>query len=397
MLAFGTLSPVASLLLQPHRARLGDVLNLRLQDPRWTTFRAAVAFVKRSGVIHIADSLRAFAQRGHIRMTVGVSMGGTSVEGLASLIECVGDRSEVCVFHNENGPTFHPKMYVFSNDRNAEVIIGSGNLTGGGLFDNYEASIALALDLAHADDRALLTSIEAVLDAYTDRVPGTAVVLSQATLESLRTAGYVVPEAQMRHPTRRPATAIGVPPTGGQLFRHVTVPPPPTIPVIDRDDQPPRGADEHRGLAIQIKPHHNGEIFLSVRATMQNPAFFGWPFNGSTTPKKPGNPSYPQRVPDPIANIAVYGAAPLPTLTLNHYGLNTVYYEKKREIRITASPLVQVVPEYSIMVLERSNIEGVDYEIAIHRPDSPDHRTWLDRCDQRMPSGGKTPRRFGWF
>ena len=395
MLASGTLSPMPSLLLQPHRDRLGEVLNFRLQDPRWTTFRAAVAFVKRSGVIHIADSLRAFAQRGHIRMTVGVSMGGTSVEGLASLIECVGARGEVCVFHNENGPTFHPKMYVFSNDRNAEVIIGSGNLTRGGLFDNYEASIALALDLAHADDRALLTSIEAVLDAYADRVPGTAVVLSKATLKSLRTAGYVVPEAQMRHPTRRPAT--GVPPTGGQLFRHVTVPPPPTIPVIDRDDQPPRGADEHSGLAIQIKPHHNGEIALSVTATRQNPAFFGLPFTGRTTPKKPSNPSYPQRSPDPIVNIAVYGAAPLPTLTLNHYALNTVHYKRKSDIRITAAPLVQAVPDYAIMILERSETAGVDYEITVHRPDSPAYGTWLACCDQGMPSGGKTPRRFGWF
>ena len=92
MLASGTLSPMPSLPLQPHRDRLGEAINLRLQDLRWTTFRAAVAFVKRSGVIHIADSLRAFAQRGHIRMTVGVAMGGTSVEGLASLLECVGDR-----------------------------------------------------------------------------------------------------------------------------------------------------------------------------------------------------------------------------------------------------------------------------------------------------------------
>ena len=401
MLASGTLSPVASLLLQPHRNRLGEVLNLCLQDPRWTTFRAAVAFVKRSGVIQIAGSLRAFAQRGHIRMTVGVDMGGTSVEGLASLLECLGGRGEAWVFHNENGPTFHPKMYVFSNDRNAEVIIGSGNLTRGGLFDNYEASIALTLNLTDADDHALFTSLEDILDAYTDRVPGTAVALTHETLERLRADRYVVPEAEMRRPARRPAAGIqeyGVPPAGGQLFRHVPVPPPPPAPVVAPANLTPRGVDEpRRGLAIQIKPHGNGEIFLSVTATRQNPAFFGWPFTGRTTPKKPGNPSYPQRIPDPIVNIAVYGAEPQPTLVQNRYALNTVYYERNHEIRITAAPLVQEVPDYSIMILERSETEGVDYEITIHRPDSPDHENWLDRCDQRMPGGGKTPRRFGWF
>ena len=78
------------LLSQPHGDRLGDLLNRRLQDDQWTRFRAAVAFVKRSGVRHIADSLRAFARHGQITMTVGVSMGGTSVEGLD-----VGNRAAV--------------------------------------------------------------------------------------------------------------------------------------------------------------------------------------------------------------------------------------------------------------------------------------------------------------
>ena len=39
-----------------------------------------------------ANRGRPARRRGHIRMTVGVAMGGTSVEGLASLLECVGDR-----------------------------------------------------------------------------------------------------------------------------------------------------------------------------------------------------------------------------------------------------------------------------------------------------------------
>lgn len=52
-------------------------------------------------------------------------------------------------------------------------------------------------------------------------------------------------------------------------------------------------------LVIQIVPHHNGEVFLSKIAVDQNPDFFGYPFTGRTTPKKPGNPSYPQRDPEP--------------------------------------------------------------------------------------------------
>jgi hypothetical protein len=151
------------------------------------------------------------------------------------------------------------------------------------------------------------------------------------------------------------------------------------------------------GFAIQIKPHHNGEIFLSVSAALQNPAFFRWPFTGATTPKKPGNPSYPQLDPDPVVNIVVYGAPTTPLLTLSMYHLNTVYYEAKSEIRITAAPLVAVVPEYSVMIMQTSNTPGIDYDITIHTPASPDYNAWVTACNQTMPSGGSTPRRYGWF
>lgn len=151
------------------------------------------------------------------------------------------------------------------------------------------------------------------------------------------------------------------------------------------------------GLAIQIKPHHNGEIFLSKIAVSQNPVFFGWPFTGMTIPKKAGNVAYPQRAPDPVVNIDVYGPAATPLLYLRGYALNTVYYSAKSEVRITASPLVSEVPEYSIMVMTPGSNAGIDYDICIYRPDSPHYRSWLAACNQNMPGGGKVPRKFGWF
>jgi hypothetical protein len=152
-----------------------------------------------------------------------------------------------------------------------------------------------------------------------------------------------------------------------------------------------------RGFAIQIKPHDNGEIFLSVTAALQNPSFFGWPFSGRTTPKRASNPSYPQRTPDPVVNITVYGAGQQPVLALTGYNLNTVYYERKSEIRITASPLIGIVPDYSVMIMELSDTPDVAYEITIHRPDSPDYVSWVAACNQTMPSGGSAPRHYGWF
>lgn len=327
-------------------------------------------------------------RRETVEAILGIDQRGTSQEALQLALNLF-DRTYVT---HQQPITFHPKIYFVTGPGHARVFIGSNNLTVGGTETNYEAAIQIEIDLP--GDAADLEMFEG---AWTDLLPPACPAtfpLDAAALDRLVTAGLVVDERTMRA-TRPHGDAAAFGTARGQLFRGVRV--------LPESPLPPRrvaaGNVPHAAgrLAIQIKPHHNGEIFLSVTATKQNPAFFGWPFTGRTTPKKHGNPSYPQRVPDPIANVAVYGAARSPALTLDHYQLNTVYYEQKREIRITAAPLVPIVPDYSIMILERSDVDGVDYEITIHRPDSPDHGIWLARCNQSMPGGGRTPRRFGWF
>ena len=135
---------------------------------------------------------------------------------------------------------------------------------------------------------------------------------------------------------------------------------------------------------------------MSRIAATQNPEFFGLPFTGTTVPKKSANAAYPQRTPDPIVNVTVIGVGGDAILTLSKYHLNTVFYEAKSEIRITASPLVGIVPEYSIMIMEPGE-EDVDYEITIFVPGNPEYNDWLNACNQVMPSGGSAPRHFGWF
>jgi HKD family nuclease len=134
---------MAQLIVQPHGdLRLGDFLNQHLQEPEWTAFKAAVAFVKYSGARQIEQNLSDFSRRGQIKLAVGVDCQGTSAEGLTALMNAVGDRGEIWVFHNETEATFHPKVYAFAGAARADVIVGSGNLTAGGLYTNYEASLA---------------------------------------------------------------------------------------------------------------------------------------------------------------------------------------------------------------------------------------------------------------
>jgi len=71
-------------------------------------------------------------------------------------------RGELYVFkEGQGGPnrTFHPKVFVFESNSAALAIVGSGNLTQRGLFLNHEAALAVSLDLAVAEDAALLADI----------------------------------------------------------------------------------------------------------------------------------------------------------------------------------------------------------------------------------------------
>ena len=168
--------------------RLGEFLSRNLAAP-WTNFRAAVAFVKRSGVRHIERSLTAFAERGDVQIIVGIDHRGTSFEGLQDLLAAVLPTGRIIVFHNPGSLTFHPKLFLFKSDVAAELLIGSGNLTAGGLYNNYEVGIAYTLDLAEADDAEVLASVERMLDTWSDEASGTASVLDAELLDRLLALG----------------------------------------------------------------------------------------------------------------------------------------------------------------------------------------------------------------
>jgi hypothetical protein len=325
---------------------------------------------------------------------LGVDLGGTSKEVLQ---EAASWEVPVTIVKNRMfGITFHPKLYLLRWPNRAEIIVGSSNFTDGGFYRNYEASSRTIYALP--DDQHVLDKALSELKRFLRPVGPTAALLTPAYLNSLLAITDIPSEAVSRRiraegiPKRPPPGIFGYESIPAAPNLHGLVSPPAVITPLPAGE--PARTDS---FAIQVRAHHNGEIFLSVTAALQNPVFFNWPFNGHTTPKKAGNPSYPQISPDPVVDIVVFGAAPAPLLALSGYSLNTVYYETKSEIRITASPLVGVMTDSSIMIMRRSEAAERDYDIVIHCPDSPNYQRWLEACGQQMPGGGKEPRRFGWF
>jgi HKD family nuclease len=129
---------------------LGALLKAALtgQILSFHTFRAAVAFVKRSGVQHIEAELQQFVQAGGTaQLVVGIDQLGSSQEGLAGLLNAVGETGSIWINRTvETYVTFHPKLYLFVSGDAALLMVGSGNLTEGGLYTNDEASLVYWLN-----------------------------------------------------------------------------------------------------------------------------------------------------------------------------------------------------------------------------------------------------------
>lgn len=386
------------------RRRLLADLKDSLQDDAFSQFRFIVAFAKAGPLLRMKLLIEQRRDEGlKIDAIFGLDQQGTTAQALTFALDHF---SNVYVTREPN-LTFHPKMYMFSGKKRARLFIGSNNLTVGGTETNFE--LAVCLDMKLPAEQAALRPFE---DCWKELLPGACPATQLLTRTLL--ANYVrdgtVPDEEVLQQSRaaasRKAGAPKAPRSGLAIKPPSTLPK--RTPVTSKAAAPAKAATaagtaaaadpySAQGLAMQIKPHHNGEIFLSVTAALQNPAFFKWPFTGATIPKKGSNTAYPQLTPDPLVNIVVYGKSAPPTLTLTAYALNTVYYEKKSEIRITASPLVGTVPDYSVMIMRISDVPGIDYDIVIHRPDSPDYVAWVAACNQSMPGGGKAPRKFGWF
>ncbi|MDY0326413.1 MAG: phospholipase D-like domain-containing protein [Candidatus Cloacimonadaceae bacterium] len=128
------------LLLNEGDTRLESVLNKCFKDAK--EVRIAVSFMKLSGLILIRSSLVAAIQEGKkVSIITGTDYGKTEPEALEAIWTMfLGTKCELRLAENEK-TMFNPKLYSFSKEGSLEVIIGSANLSGGGLNNNNECSV----------------------------------------------------------------------------------------------------------------------------------------------------------------------------------------------------------------------------------------------------------------
>jgi hypothetical protein len=117
----------------------GAYLERVCADPGFTSLTIVVAWARFGGLRRFKPDFRAFRRRGGvIRMILGIDEGIATVPGLTLAAELA---DEVFVFHDRGARTFHPKVYLGEGPAKAVLLVGSSNMTAGGLYSNYEASL----------------------------------------------------------------------------------------------------------------------------------------------------------------------------------------------------------------------------------------------------------------
>jgi HKD family nuclease len=409
--------------------RLLNHIRGALQTPLFHDIRFAIAYAKSGPLERLQSDFAAWKSKAAgrtARIVLGIDQKGTSVQALTLALSMF---DQVYVTNTAGSSTFHPKMYLFHGVTVGRAIIGSHNLTVGGTETNLEAGVELDYALpAEVDDfdpfiaawdgivaapitmpltTAFLQQLNDMGLLLDETVAVSAGAAKKATVKSAGGA-YPFPLAYPAPPSALPKSAPSLSTkslvtNAAPAKSQTAVPAAATAAVMGVPMAMPAAPAPASGatfiptsLVIQIVPHDNGEVFLSKTAVNQNPAFFGFPFAGTTTTKS-GKSGYPQRVPDPIVDITVYDSAGAVSLVRSAYGLNTVFYEVKGEIRVTVSPDIrQTIQPFSILHMQPGT-GAVDYTMDVYNPGSPHYAALLASCNQTMPSGGGVARKMGWL
>lgn len=155
----------------------------------------STAFMTSSGLSLLQDVLEPIA--GQTRIFVGIRNGVTTVQSIQKALE-IGCETYM-VDTGSRQRIFHPKLYYSKSPESAKLLLGSANLTMGGLRTNIEASVLQELNLAN--DADFIAELDGKLDALTADFPDHVIrAVDEAQLAGLQRAGRLIDEQRARPP-----------------------------------------------------------------------------------------------------------------------------------------------------------------------------------------------------
>ena len=274
-----------SLVVQGKGGTFGPKIAAEFDNPNCVTIDIAVAWVRATGLRHLAKGMTDALARGAVlRVFVGLDGDNTSYEGLEGLLAIAATapgQMTTIVRHNEAGLIFHPKLYSFWGTGEVRAYIGSNNLTQAGLFLNEELSFLTV----HPRPSTFADELAAYLGSLMPPASGLSKDLDAALLALLLDRGYVEKEAALRAKARARRGGVRKAPLFGSQSRSAPTPPPaPSVPLAT----PP--ADEEAILAppdwqrltlrLRISRGTQGQIPIGVVREMRRRV--GQPVTAST-------------------------------------------------------------------------------------------------------------------
>ena len=152
------------MLNQPFNGQLGNILSEKMSQ-QFNEFTILSAFAKNSGVLRLKPAMEQFISNGGtIKALIGIDAHGTSYEALLNLFHLCNC---LYVIHSESlTNTFHSKIYSLSNKNTMWLTVGSNNLTGGGLWTNFESAICLDINLTGTENQKFRSSFLELVTQY---------------------------------------------------------------------------------------------------------------------------------------------------------------------------------------------------------------------------------------
>jgi hypothetical protein len=395
------------------------LIGLLDSEPQPNKVVIVSAFISLQTILRLKDSiLRIIRNGGTSRLVFGIDMGGTSQEVLKEVLSWRTDNR--IVKHRRIGFTFHPKLYLVEWQNRAEILIGSNNVTEGGLFRNYESSARIIYDLP--DDHLLYETAQQELARFLDSKGDTTYILSEDFLNRLIEQKIIPSEAEAR---RNRNDSVLKPRSerqaGEPLFGDETIEFPPPLPanILEGLVQSVRRR-RAQGKSLRQEPGVENEPQISPSDDAITPTSFYMTLptlQGATIPGEARIPlealelaqefwgwqEYYERVENPRGgqDRVYWNWRPLWKITDVEHPENTVvqeirmyFYENSSDFRFYARPLVNAGADLGDLVkITRVANDDVEFECILAKQGSPEYQEWIGYCDQEVRN---SQRRFGY-
>ena len=190
-----------------------DAIKRIFEVPEIQQVILSIAFISEEGVLLLEEELKIVSDK--TKVFAGIRNDITSQQGLLRLLKL--GTTLYTVDTGARNIVFHPKIYLAKGATEARLVIGSANLTLGGLNNNIEAGMAMDFDLTNISERELVESIEnEFLKLPSSNQSNITLITSEEQLELLKQSGRILDELEVLPP--RP-TVKGVRPSSDVIPR----------------------------------------------------------------------------------------------------------------------------------------------------------------------------------